>query len=54
MGCFYSDAGHTYGKLNPWAVGSAGLASESEANFESREKKNGSDFALWKVSVSCP
>ncbi|KAL2621236.1 hypothetical protein R1flu_001441 [Riccia fluitans] len=46
----FIDAGHTYGKLNPWAVGSAGLASESEANFETTEKKNKSDFALWKAS----
>ncbi|KAL3680926.1 hypothetical protein R1sor_023882 [Riccia sorocarpa] len=48
----FIDAGNTYGKLNPWAVGSAGLASESEANFDTTEKKNKSDFALWKASKS--
>ncbi|BBN14707.1 cysteinyl-tRNA synthetase [Marchantia polymorpha subsp. ruderalis] len=48
----FIDAGHTYGKLNPWAIGSAGLASESEANFETTEKKSKSDFALWKASKS--
>ncbi|CAM6127428.1 unnamed protein product [Calypogeia fissa] len=48
----FIDSGHTYGKLNPWAVGSAGLASESEANFENKDKNNASDFALWKLSKS--
>jgi cysteinyl-tRNA synthetase len=43
------DAGHTYGKLQPWAVGSLGLASESESDFLTKEKKNNIDFALWKV-----
>eukprot|EP01018_Ginkgo_biloba_P030275 Gb_21433 [translate_table: standard] len=46
----FQDAGHTYGKLNPWAVGSSELASESESNFDSREKRNNCDFALWKAS----
>lgn len=45
----FREAGHTYGKLCPWAVGSAQLASESEANFESSEKLNKNDFALWKA-----
>jgi hypothetical protein len=43
------DAGHTYGKLNPWAVGSSELASESESNFETTEKRSSCDFALWKA-----
>jgi cysteinyl-tRNA synthetase len=42
-------AGHTYGKLNPWAVGSSELASESESNLETTEKRSSCDFALWKV-----
>lgn len=42
--------GHKYGKLAPWAVGSSQLASESEANFESTDKRNSRDFALWKAS----
>lgn len=46
----FMDAGHTYGKLNPWAVGSLGLASESESDFQTSEKKNSIDFALWKAS----
>lgn len=39
--------GHTYGKLNPWAVGSA-LAAES--NEPGSEKKHPCDFALWKAA----
>lgn len=46
----FQEAGHIYGKLNPWAVGSSELASESESNFDSREKQNNCDFALWKAS----
>lgn len=42
--------GHTYGKLKPWAVGSALLACEGEANFETSEKRTATDFALWKAS----
>lgn len=45
----FREAGHRYGKLCPWAVGTAELAAESEANFTTSEKKNSSDFALWKV-----
>ena len=45
------DAGHQYGKLNPWAVGSSELASESESNFVTTEKKTSCDFALWKVNT---
>ena len=35
----FRSCGHTYGKLKPWAVGSAMLAAESEANFETSEKR---------------
>ncbi len=42
--------GHTYGKLKPWAVGSALLAAEGESNFETSEKRCPMDFALWKAS----
>lgn len=38
--------GHTYGKLNPWAVGSALSA---EPNEPGCEKKHPCDFALWKT-----
>lgn len=41
-------AGHTYGKLNPWAVGAAALA--GEAADAGGEKRHPSDFALWKAS----
>lgn len=41
-------AGHTYGKLNPWAVGAAALA--GEAADATSEKRHPSDFALWKAS----
>ncbi|KAH8942530.1 hypothetical protein BDL97_14G105600, partial [Sphagnum fallax] len=47
---FDTKAFSTYGKLNPWAVGSSELASESESNFETREKRSSCDFALWKKS----
>lgn len=43
-------AGHTYGKLNPWAVGSKALACEGEADFETQEKRGAHDFALWKTA----
>ncbi|GAX84748.1 hypothetical protein CEUSTIGMA_g12170.t1 [Chlamydomonas eustigma] len=46
----FKECGHTYGKLKPWAVGSALLASEGESNFETSEKRTPSDFALWKAS----
>lgn len=35
----FRKAGHTYGKLKPWAVGSAELAAEGESNFTTREKR---------------
>lgn len=46
----FQGAGHSYGKLNPGAVGNARLASESEQDFETKEKRNQCDFALWKAS----
>lgn len=46
----FINAGHTYGKLNPCAVGSLGLSSESESDFQTKDKKNSIDFALWKAS----
>jgi cysteinyl-tRNA synthetase len=46
----FKAAGHTYGKLKPWAVGSAELASEGEADFTTSEKRSDQDFALWKAS----
>lgn len=39
-------SGHTYGKLNPWAVGSA-LSAEGN---ETGEKRHQCDFALWKAA----
>lgn len=48
--CPCRKAGHKYGKLAPWAVGSVLLACESEANFESSAKRNQRDFALWKAA----
>ncbi|KAG2442848.1 hypothetical protein HXX76_002927 [Chlamydomonas incerta] len=46
----FRSCGHTYGKLNPWAVGSAALAAEGESNFETSEKRSPQDFALWKAA----
>ncbi|CAI6006481.1 unnamed protein product [Closterium sp. NIES-65] len=46
----YRESGHMYGKLCPWSVGSAELAAESESDFATSEKRNRSDFALWKAS----
>jgi len=44
--------GHVYGKLNPWAVGSAALAAEGGGGGEAAagEKRSAQDFALWKAS----
>jgi cysteinyl-tRNA synthetase len=39
-----------YGKCKPSSVGNATLASESEANFETSEKRSQQDFALWKAA----
>jgi hypothetical protein len=44
------ETGHVYGKNNPGAVGCAALASESEANFQSSDKRCPQDFALWKAA----
>lgn len=48
----YQEAGHRYGKLRPWAVGSSTLASEGEVggDFATMEKRHPNDFALWKAS----
>eukprot|EP00892_Ulva_mutabilis_P004454 jgi/Ulvmu1/2380/UM130_0013.1 len=46
----FRKAGHRYGKLEPWKVGSAALAAEGESNFGTREKRSDQDFALWKAS----
>jgi cysteinyl-tRNA synthetase len=50
-------AGHTYGKLNPWAVGSAALAGEGAAAGGAAAaaaggggKRHPCDFALWKAA----
>lgn len=42
----FRTSGHTYGKLNPWAVGSA-LAAEGDPTGD---KRHPSDFALWKAA----
>ena len=42
-------AGHTYGKLAPQAINSA-AAAEGEANFGTADKRDASDFALWKAA----
>ena len=39
-----------YGKLAPQAVNSTLLAEDGEANFTTKDKKNPSDFALWKAA----
>jgi hypothetical protein len=39
--------GHTYGKLNPWAVGAAALAGEGA---DCGDKRHPADFALWKAA----
>uniref|UniRef100_A0A383W906 cysteine--tRNA ligase n=1 Tax=Tetradesmus obliquus TaxID=3088 RepID=A0A383W906_TETOB len=46
----FREAGHVYGKCKPSSVGNATLASESEANFETSEKRSQQDFALWKAA----
>ena len=42
-------AGHTYGKLAPQAINSA-AAADGEANFGTADKRDASDFALWKAA----
>jgi cysteinyl-tRNA synthetase len=44
------ESGHVYGKCKPSSVGNATLAAESEANFETQEKRSSQDFALWKAA----
>lgn len=45
------DAGHVYGKLNPWAVGSAALAADDPDTRQGNgEKRHPTDFALWKAA----
>lgn len=39
-----------YGKLAPQAVNSTLLAEDGEANFTTKDKRNPSDFALWKAA----
>ncbi|KAK9820845.1 hypothetical protein WJX81_007120 [Elliptochloris bilobata] len=46
----FEAAGHQYGKLCPYAVGSKALAAEGEADFETKEKRSDNDFALWKAA----
>eukprot|EP00878_Enallax_costatus_P002111 GHUV01002279.1.p1 GENE.GHUV01002279.1~~GHUV01002279.1.p1 ORF type:complete len:785 (+),score=272.34 GHUV01002279.1:146-2500(+) len=46
----FRDLGHVYGKCKPSSVGNATLAAESEANFETSEKRSQQDFALWKAA----
>lgn len=36
----FRKAGHRYGKLEPWKVGTAELASEGESDFGAREKRS--------------
>ena len=45
------EAGHVYGKLNPWSVGSAVLAADDPDTKQGNgEKRHPSDFALWKAA----
>lgn len=45
------EAGHVYGKLNPWSVGSAALAADDPDTKQGNgEKRHPSDFALWKAA----
>eukprot|EP00879_Flechtneria_rotunda_P016738 GHRR01017519.1.p1 GENE.GHRR01017519.1~~GHRR01017519.1.p1 ORF type:complete len:787 (+),score=316.08 GHRR01017519.1:800-3160(+) len=46
----FRELGHVYGKCKPSSVGNATLAAESEANFETSEKRSLQDFALWKAA----
>lgn len=45
----FQSSGHTYGKLNPWAVGSTALGGEGDGPVKG-QKKHPSDFALWKAA----
>ena len=51
----FTKAGHKYGKLNPWAVGSALSEDATSANANdgdgvAGEKRHRCDFALWKAA----
>ena len=47
----YREAGHTYGKLNPWAVGSAAMAADDpDTRPGNGQKRHPTDFALWKAA----
>ena len=40
-----------YGKLNPWAVGSAALAADDpDTRQGDGQKRHATDFALWKAA----
>ncbi len=43
---------HTYAKLEPWSAGNVKLLQEGEGDLTTggSEKKNNTDFALWKKS----
>lgn len=50
---FSETEGHTYAKLEPTSVGNKEMMKESEGvltNAEAPEKRNESDFALWKTA----
>lgn len=51
----FVDAGHNYGKLEPWSVDNASLIAEGEGALTSiddikSQKRSSGDFALWKKS----
>lgn len=52
----FVDAGHNYGKLEPWSVGNESLIAEGEGTLTAadeavkRQKKSSGDFVLWKKS----
>jgi cysteinyl-tRNA synthetase len=48
----FSADGHDYAKLAPWSAGNMKLVQEGEGDLtsETTQKKNDSDFALWKNS----
>jgi len=47
----FQSAGRPYGKLAPWCVGNHELIAEGEGALSTdSEKRNASDFALWKRS----
>lgn len=52
----FIDAGHNYGKLEPWSVGNKALLTEGEGVLTAadeefkQQKKSSGDFVLWKKS----